>query len=143
MISRRNYSRISTQHHVDLYLYDRSNDCQLTGRVTALLLDQSKLGAGLKFPQVYIDGNHLFYSALDSDTIFITIVFQPTDDDPEKMTTLLARPVWFNRDMEDSDMPFRMGIQFVADTTPRLQHQVIPCEARNDQQDEIVSHSNT
>ena len=28
----------------------------------------------------------------------------------KKMMTLLARPVWFDRDMEDSTMPFRMGI---------------------------------
>jgi hypothetical protein len=113
MQSRRKHPRIPTQQDVDLYLYDRSNDCQLTGRVAALLVDQSQQGAGLRFSQVLTDGTHLFYAALDSDTLFIAIVCRPTDDDPEKMTTLLARPVWFDRDMEDNTMPFRMGVQFV------------------------------
>jgi len=120
MKSRRKNPRISTQQDVDLYLYDRSNDSQLTGPVTALLLDLSKQGAGLKFPQVFIDGKHLCYAALDSDTVFIAIVFPPTDDDPEKTTTLLARPVWFDRDMEDSAMPFRMGVHFVNQTPPSV-----------------------
>jgi len=113
MKNKREHQRIATDQNVDLYLYDRSNDCQLPGRVTALLLDQSSQGIGLKFSQVLINGNHLFYAALHSDTIFLSLVFRPKDDDPEKMTTLLARPVWFDRDMEDSTMPFRMGVQFV------------------------------
>lgn len=120
MKSRRLHSRISTSQDVDLYLYDRSNDSQLSGRVAAMLLDLSKQGAGLKFSQVLIDGNHLCYAALDSDTIFITIVFRSTDDDPEKITTLLARPVWFDRDMGDSVMPFRMGVQFVDQAPPSV-----------------------
>lgn len=120
MKSRRLHSRISTSQDVDLYLYDRSNNSQLTGRVAAKLLDLSKQGAGLRFSQVLIDGNHLCYAALDSDTIFITIVFRPTGDDPEKITTLLARPVWFDRDMEDSVIPFRMGVQFVAQAPPSV-----------------------
>ena len=114
MKSKREQQRITTVQNVELYLYDRNNDCLLPGRVTALVLDRSSQGVGLKFSQVLLDGKHLFYSALDSDTIFLTLVFQPSDDDdPEKMTTLLARPVWFDRDMKDSTMPFRMGVQFV------------------------------
>lgn len=120
MKSRRKYPRTSTQQDVDLYLYNKSNDSQLTGRVTALLLDLSKQGARLEFCQVLIDGRHLFYAALDSDTICIAIVFPPTDDDPEKITTLLARPVWFDRDMEDSAMPFKMGVQFVQQAPPSI-----------------------
>ena len=112
MKNKRNHPRTPTQQDVDLYLYNKSNDSQLTGRVTALLSDLSKQGARLEFCQVLIDGRHLFYAALDSDTLCIAIVFPPTDNDPEKMTTLLARPVWFDRDMEDSAMPFKMGVQF-------------------------------
>jgi hypothetical protein len=120
MMNRRKHPRISDQQDVDLYLYNRDNDSQLTGRVPALLLDLSKQGTGLKFSQVLIEGRHLFYAALDSDTIFITIVFRPTNDDTEEITTLLARPVWFDRDMEDSVMPFRMGVQFVDQTPPSI-----------------------
>ncbi|MCX5871112.1 MAG: PilZ domain-containing protein [Deltaproteobacteria bacterium] len=120
MKSRRKHPRTSTQQDVDLYLYDRNNDSQLTGRVTALLLDLSKQGARLEFSQVLIDGKHLFYATLDSDAIFIAIVFPPTDDDPEKITTLLARPVWFDRNMEDSAMPFKMGVQFVNQAPPSI-----------------------
>ncbi len=120
MKSRRIRPRISTQQDVELYLYNKSNNSQLTGRVTALLLDLSKQGAGLKFPRVLIDGKHLFYAALDSDTIFIIIVFRSTDNDPEQVAPLLARPVWFDRDMEDSVMPFRMGVQFIAPAPPSV-----------------------
>ncbi|MBW6521732.1 MAG: PilZ domain-containing protein [Desulfoarculaceae bacterium] len=118
MKSRRKYPRNTTQQDVDLYLYDTSNNCQLTGRVSASISDLSSQGAGLKFSQALINGQHLCYAALESDTIFVTIVFQPTDDDSKNMTILLARPVWFDRDMEDSTMPFRMGVQFVDQNPP-------------------------
>lgn len=113
MKNRRKHPRSSTQQDVELYLYNRNNDSQLTGQVTALLSNISKDGAGLKFSKALIDGQHLFYAALDSDTIFLVIVFRPTDDDPEKSTTLLAHPIWFDRDMEDSALPFRMGVHLV------------------------------
>ncbi len=84
MKSRGKHPRISIQQDADLSLYDRSNDSQLTGGVAALLLDLSRQGTGLNFSQVFIDGRNLFYVALDSDNIFITIVLRTTDDDPEK-----------------------------------------------------------
>ncbi len=113
MESRRKNRRSSHQQDVVLFLYDKSNKSQLTVGVPALLLNLSKHGAGLKCSQVLIDGNHLFYAALDSDTIFLNIVFRPLADTDEEIMTLLARPVWLNRDMEDRDMPFSMGVQFV------------------------------
>ncbi len=113
MESRRKNRRSSHQQDVDLFLYDKSNKAQLTAGVPALLVNLSKQGAGLKCSQVLIDGNHLFYAALDSDTIFLNIVFRPKEDTDEEIMTLLARPVWLNRDMEDSNMPFSMGVQFV------------------------------
>ncbi|MBU0663341.1 MAG: hypothetical protein KJ990_02235 [Proteobacteria bacterium] len=113
MKNRRKHPRLSTPQDVELFLYNRDNDSPLTGRVAAWLSDLSKDGAGLKFSKALIDGQHLFYAALDSDTIFIVIVFRPTDDDTENITTLLARPIWFDRDMEDSVRPFRMGVHLV------------------------------
>jgi hypothetical protein len=113
MNNRREHPRISTRQDVELYLYDKSTDTQLTERVPARLSDLSKKGAGLKFTQVLIDGRHLFYTALDSETIFIGIIFRPMDDASEETPPLLARPVWLNRDMEDNIMPFRMGVQFI------------------------------
>lgn len=120
MKSRRQHSRMSTSQDVDLYLYNRSKNSQLTGRVTALLLDLSRQGAGLRLSQVLVDGKHLCYAALDSGTVFIAIVFRPIDNDSEKITTLLARPVWFDRDMDDGAMPFRMGVQFVDQAPPSV-----------------------
>lgn len=120
MKSRRKRHRVATQQDVDLYLHDKSSNSPLTARVTALLLDLTKQGARLEFSQVLIDGRHLFYAALNSETTFIAIAFPPTDDDPEQTTTLLALPVWFDRDMEDSAMPFKMGIQFVNQAPPSV-----------------------
>ena len=113
MTNKRKHQRIAIDQNIDLFLYDRNKDSPLTGQVTASLLNLSKQGARLKFPQVFIDGKHLFYTALHSPTIFLSLVFRSVEGDPEKITTLLARPVWLDRDMEDSTMPFRMGVQFV------------------------------
>lgn len=101
------------EQEIDLRLHDVSGNARLTGRVPALILDLSRQGAGLKFSQILVDGRHLFYTALDSETIFLEIVLRSPDDTPEKTRPLLARPIWLNRDMEDSAMPFRMGIQFI------------------------------
>ncbi|MFH2124463.1 MAG: hypothetical protein ABIJ50_13400 [Pseudomonadota bacterium] len=120
MKSKRKHPRISIPQDVDLYLYNSSDDSRLTGRVPALLVDLTKQGAGLRFPQVLIDGRHIFYAALASDTVFIALVLRSPADDPEKLTTLLARPVWFDRNMEDSVTPFRMGVQFVDQAPPAV-----------------------
>jgi len=113
MLNRRKYPRILVEQEIDLRLHDVSVNARLTGRVSALLIDLSRQGAGLKFSQILVDGRHLFYTALDSETIFLEIVLRSPDDTPEKTRPLLARPIWLNRDMEDSAMPFRMGIQFI------------------------------
>jgi len=113
MQNRRRYPRIPTEQEVDLQLHDLSGNARLTGRVPALLTDLSRQGAGLKLPRILVDGSHLFYTALDSETTFLEIVFRATDDPPETTPPLLARPIWLNRDMEDCAMPFRMGVQFI------------------------------
>jgi len=113
MNNRKKYPRILTEQEVDLRLHDLSGESRLTGQTPARLVDLSRQGAGLKLSHVLIDGRHLFYTALDSETMVIEIAFRPTDDAPEEMPPLLARPVWLNRDMEDSATPFRMGVQFV------------------------------
>lgn len=50
MKSRRTHQRISTQQDVDLYLYDKNNDSQLTDQVTALLLGVCRTFASYYYP---------------------------------------------------------------------------------------------
>lgn len=97
-----------------LYLYDSRSDTNLTGQIVALLEDISKQGAGLRISQVFVDGKHIFYAGLGSETTVLKMVFRSTEGNPEAITTLFARSVWFDRDMQDTtDMPFRIGVKFV------------------------------
>lgn len=119
MKNRRRHPRISIEHEINLHLYDLQTHSRLTGGLPALLADLSVQGAGLKFSQVLIDGRHLFYSALDSNTVGILLIFPPRENDSEEVE-IAVRPIWFDRDMEDQITPFRMGVQFVEEAPASL-----------------------
>ena len=84
-----------------------------------MLSDISRQGAGLKIPQILIDGKHLCYTALDCDNISLTLVFHDITDESAS-TVILARPIWFDRDPEDKALPFKIGVEFLAEASTEL-----------------------
>jgi hypothetical protein len=119
MEKERKHQRIPAKFNVGLCLYDQTTETKLTREVSCQLSDISSQGAGLKIPQILIDGKHLCYAALDSDTISLTLVFHDITDESAS-TVILARPIWFDRDMDDAVLPFKIGVEFLAQASNEL-----------------------
>lgn len=119
MITERKHQRIPAKLHVGICLYDQNTETKLTREVSCQLSDISSQGAGLKIPQILIDGKHLCYAALDSDTINLILVFHDITDETSS-TVILARPIWFDRDMDDTALPFKIGVEFLDQTSKKL-----------------------
>jgi hypothetical protein len=119
MVTERKHQRISAKLNVGLCLYDQKTETKLTREVSCFLSNISRQGAGLKIPQILIDGKHLCYAALDSDTINLILIFHDITDETAS-TVILARPIWFDRDMDDSALPFKIGVEFLDQTSKEL-----------------------
>jgi hypothetical protein len=119
MVTERKHQRISAKLNVGLCLYDQKTETKLTREVSCFLSNISRQGAGLKIPQILIDGKHLCYAALDSDTINLILIFHDITDETAS-TVILARPIWFDRDMDDSALPFKIGVEFLGETSKEL-----------------------
>ncbi|NOR10687.1 MAG: hypothetical protein GQ541_04275 [Desulfovibrionaceae bacterium] len=119
MVTERKHQRISAKLNVGLCLYDQKTETKLTREVSCFLSNISRQGAGLKIPQILIDGKHLCYAALDSDTINLILIFHDITDETAS-TVILARPIWFDRDMDDSALPFKIGVEFLGQTSKEL-----------------------
>ena len=115
----RKHHRIPAKLNVGLCLYDQKTGTKLTREVSCCLSDISRQGAGLKIPQILIDGKHLCYTALDSDTINLILVFHDITDESAS-TVILARPIWFDRDMDDAALPFKIGVEFLGQASKEL-----------------------
>lgn len=119
METERKHQRIAAKLNVGLCLYDQKSGTKLTREVSCCLSDISRQGAGLRIPQILIDGKHLCYAALDSDTINLILVFHDVTDETAS-TVILARPIWFDRDMDDTALPFKIGVEFLGETSKEL-----------------------
>ena len=119
MVTERKHQRISAKLNVGLCLYDQKTETKLTREVSCFLSNISRQGAGLKIPQILIDGKHLCYAALDSDTINLILIFHDITDETAS-TVIFARPIWFDRDMDDSALPFKIGVEFLGQTSKEL-----------------------
>jgi hypothetical protein len=119
MEKERKHERMPSKLNVGLCLYDQKTGTQLTREVSCRLSDISRQGAGLKIPQILIDGKHLCYTALDSDTVSLILVFHDITDETAS-TVIYAKPVWFDRDMDDTILPFKIGVEFLAQAPNEL-----------------------
>lgn len=124
MEKERKHQRMPTKFNVGLCLYDQRTETKLTREVSCQLSDISSQGAGLKIPQILIDGKHLCYAALDSETINLTLVFHDITNESAS-TIILARPIWFDRDMNDAVLPFKIGVEFLAQASKEFLNNIV------------------
>lgn len=119
MEQERKHERMPVKLNVGICLYDMKTETKLTREVSCRLSDISRQGAGLKIPQILIDGKHLCYNALDSDTVHLILVFHDITDESAS-TVIFAKPIWFDRDMEDTVLPFKIGVEFLVHASNEL-----------------------
>ena len=112
-IERRLAKRYRTKEEVRLFLREAEGLQKLAGPLPAGLVDISLTGAGIRMTQVVVDRHHIFYASLDSPDMALCLEFpQITTDDGEPFV-IPVRPVWLDRDLDDSATPFRLGVEFL------------------------------
>ncbi len=109
---RRRAKRYNTREEVLLFLRSKEGGRQVTEPVPARLIDISMSGAGIMLPRLIVDRNHIFYAPLESSAVVLCLEFPLITTDEGNHFVVSARPVWLDRNLEDEETPFRIGVEF-------------------------------
>jgi hypothetical protein len=110
----RRAKRISVELQVSVCLFDNRRQARIGDALAGRIKNFSPLGAAMTVATIMLEGRHLFYSCTDNPDIVLELVFA-LDGLPEKIITVLATPVWFDRDLESDKARFDVGLKFLAD----------------------------
>jgi hypothetical protein len=93
-------------------LQDMHTGIPLPGLITTTVINFSPQGACLVLPKLTINGNHLFYETLNSDSY--NLLLHPGElNGVEDGSTIAARSIWMDT-CEHMDKPaFKIGIDFL------------------------------
>ncbi len=109
---RRKLKRYQVKLEIKLTLYDAEAEEHLIEPAPAVICNISRGGAVLELSEVIRQGKHLFFAPLESDTIQFNLVVPVFQGEQAETVELLAKPVWFNRDMAMEERSFLIGIEF-------------------------------
>ncbi|NOR24537.1 MAG: hypothetical protein GQ542_09120 [Desulforhopalus sp.] len=95
-------------------LQDMHTGIPLPGLITTTVINFSPQGACLVLPKLTINGNHLFYETLNSDSYNLLLYPEGRDGFDEELM-IAARSIWMDT-CEHMDKPaFKIGIHFLHD----------------------------
>lgn len=113
--------RISVELRVKVYLFDNKGKTRIGDPVGGRITNFSPLGAALSVPVIMMGEKHLFYTCNDNPDFVLQLEFELRDSS-EKIITVPATPVWFDRDHEPDIKQFNVGLKFLADSkSPEIQ----------------------
>jgi len=123
--------RISVELRVKVYLFDNKGKTRIGDPVGGRITNFSPLGAALSVPAIMMGEKHLFYTCNDNPDFVLQLEFELRDSS-EKIITVPATPVWFDRDHEPDIKQFNVGLKFLADSKS-LEIQTLSKEACKDE----------
>ena len=95
-------------------LQDIQTGTVLPGLLSTTVINFSPQGACLIVPRMTIDGRHLFYNTLNSDSHNLLLYSQEKNGIEEEYT-IAARSVWMDVCEYQGKPAFKIGIHFLAD----------------------------
>ncbi|MEN8191021.1 MAG: PilZ domain-containing protein [Thermodesulfobacteriota bacterium] len=111
---RRRQARYPTDIDGSLYLCGRRDGQRLSNSLDCRVVDFSRSGVGIISFKIFVDNQHFFYEALDSDEVLLTLKIATSRNSRDLAAlTFLGRPVWFDRILDQESKPFKMGIEFL------------------------------
>lgn len=117
----RRAKRISVELRVKVYLFDNKGKTRIGDPVGGRITNFSPIGAALSVPAIMMGEKHLFYTCNDNPDFVLQLEFELRDSS-EKIITVPATPVWFDRDHEPDIKQFNVGLKFLADSkSPEIQ----------------------
>lgn len=109
----RRAKRISVELPVTVYLFDNKRKARIGDALPGRIKDFSPLGAAMSVATIMLEGRHLFYTCSDNPDIVLELSFELSAY-PDKIITVPATPVWFDRDLESDKTQFDVGLKFLA-----------------------------
>jgi hypothetical protein len=93
-------------------LQDMHTSISLPGLITTTVINFSPQGACLLLPTLAINGKHLFYETLNSDSY--NLLLHPGDvNGAENGLTIAARSIWMDSCEHMGKSAFKIGIRFL------------------------------
>ena len=115
LTSKRRAKRIAVELPVKVYLFDNKGKSRIGEPLAGSLKNFSPLGAALTVGSILLKGKHLFYTCQDNPDIVLELEFEITGS-ADKLITVPASPVWFDKDLDPGKKQFSVGVEFLADT---------------------------
>ncbi len=104
--------RIECNLTMSVGLQDRHTGMPLPGVLSTTVINFSSQGACLILPTLAINGKHLFYETLNSDS-YNLLLHPIVQDDVEAEFTIAARSVWMDSCKHMDKPAFKIGIDFL------------------------------
>lgn len=111
----RKAKRVFVEFPVTVYLFDNKKNTRRGSPLEGRIRDFSPLGARLTIPTMTLDGKHLFYVCNDNPDYALDLAFA-LQGSSERIISVPATPVWFDRDLTSERKDFTVGLKFLADS---------------------------
>jgi hypothetical protein len=129
---KRKAKRVSVEFPVTVYLFDNRENTRRGVPLEGRISDFSPLGARLTIPTMTVDGKHLFYACNGNPDYALDLAFA-LEGSTERVISVPATPVWFDRDLASEREGFIVGLKFLADSkSPEIR--ILCQEACQDEQ---------
>jgi hypothetical protein len=93
-------------------LQDMITGIPLSDLISTTVINFSPQGACIILPKLTINGKHLFYSTLNSDSYNLLLYFYGQDG-IENELTIAARSVWMDTCEHHEKLAFKIGVRFL------------------------------
>jgi hypothetical protein len=104
--------RIEYDLTMSVGLQDMITGIPLSGLISTTVINFSPQGACMILPKLTINGKHLFYSTLNSDSYNLLLYFYGQNG-IEKELIIAARSVWMDICEHNGKPAFKIGIRFL------------------------------
>jgi hypothetical protein len=103
--------RQEAEHKVRVRLQESKSGESLPGSCSGVMVDISQEGVCLVLPQMLLEGKHLFFSTLNSDTYHLSLIIDNPESDDE-VISVSARSIWMDACNYKKEPAFKMGLCF-------------------------------
>jgi len=111
---RRRLERYKSEFNGSLYLCNKKSGHRVSSSLDCRSVDFSRRGVGIATDKIFVDKQHFFYAALDSNDVLIVLeIVVPDNSGSPMVLSFRGNPVWFDRLLGQELKPFRMGIEFL------------------------------
>jgi len=97
------------QMNAEVFISGQNGE-SLCDPVKVLVADLSAHGISLCLPSMRVEGQHLFYGVQDDSGSVLVLRFA---DNKGRKYAITCRPVWFNKELDEEPMYFRLGLAFI------------------------------